>query len=67
MAEQAGECRTPTKEREFRFRTNAILPINPATGLVDLWDNVRARYPGAGVSGYADVEGSWDEARLTLR
>src|SRR5439155_24416947 len=63
----AASFRTINKDRSFHFQTNVILPINPATGLVDLWDNVKARYPGAGVSARADVQGSWDESRLTMR
>ena len=63
----AASFKTSKKERSFRFRTDVILPINPGTGLVDLWDNIEQLYPGAGVSVHADVEGSWDEARLTLR
>ncbi len=58
--------KTPNKERHFQVRTDVIAAINPQTGLADLWDNVKQRYPGAGISTYADVTGSWDNASLTL-
>src|SRR5438093_12107546 len=58
----AAYFRTPNKEREFRLRTNAILPINPATGLVDLWDNVSARFPGACYTGYDVYDDFWEDA-----
>jgi len=58
--------RTPNKERHFQTRTDAIAAINPETGLADVWDKVKERYPGASLSTYADVTGSWDDASLTL-
>src|SRR5437016_11186449 len=58
--------KTPNEERHFQVRTDVIIAINPQTGLADLWDNVKQRYPGAAISTYADVTGSWDDASLTL-
>jgi len=62
----AASFRTPNKARNLQVRTDAIAAINPQTGLADLWDNVQQRYPGARISTYADVTGSWDDASLTL-
>src|SRR5207247_1209199 len=62
----AASFKTTDKERRFQVRTEAILPINRQTGLDDLWENVKDQYPGVGISNYADVTGSWDDASLTL-
>ena len=58
---------TPDKSRDLHFRTVGIAPVNPLTGLFDVWDNVKTHYPDVNLSKYADVEGSWDEALLKLR
>jgi len=60
---------TKNKDRTFSFRTRGIFPIDPLTRLpVPDWDTVKKYYGAdAVISKYADVEGSWDEALLTLR
>src|SRR2546426_385809 len=62
----AASFKTANKAQPFQVRTDAILPINPQTGLADLWENVKQHYQGVGISNYADVTGSWDAASLTL-
>jgi hypothetical protein len=60
--------RTPDQGREFRFRTDFILPISPHTGQPVLFDTIKQNYaPDVTVSSSADVTGSWDEASLSLR
>ena len=63
----AASFNTPDKSRDLHFRTVGIAPVNPLTGLFDVWDNVKTHYPDVNLSKYADVEGSWDEALLKLR
>lgn len=53
--------RTPNKTNEFRFRTDSIQAIDPASGFTLPWENVRNRYQGVEhFSQHADVEASWD-------
>jgi hypothetical protein len=62
-----GSFQTPGKGRNFQFRVTGILPINPDTGLADVWDNVKTRYPDAQLSSFVDVEGSWNDSHLRLK
>ena len=58
--------KTKDKNNNFQFQTDLILPINPQTGVHDLWDNVKNFYPNATISEYADVKGSWNTSSLNL-
>ena len=59
--------KSKTKDRDFQFRTDLILPINPFSGNVDSWENIRKHYPeNVAVSEYADVTGTWDDTALSL-
>ena len=59
---------TTDKSKNFKFRTNEILPINPSTGMPDLWDNVKQHYEGVNlIQGFVDVEGEWNNATLSLK
>jgi len=58
---------TTGKEKNFCFRTNTILPINPNNGVVDSWDNVKAYYAAnIAMSSFADVTGKWDNNSVEL-
>lgn len=57
---------TLNKEKDFQFRTTTISPVNPTTGLVDVWDSLNNYYSEVRIPEYADVTGSWDENELTL-
>lgn len=59
--------RTQNKDREFKFRTGLILPINPLNGTPDSWEKLKQFFdPGTVIPEYADVEGSWDNNELRL-
>lgn len=59
--------RSKTKDRDFQLRTDLILPINPFSGNVDSWENIKQHYPeNVTISKYADVSGSWDDTALSL-
>lgn len=51
--------RTQNKDKDFHFRTDLILPIDPHSGMTASRDNVT-------VSKYADVTGSWGNDSLEL-
>lgn len=58
---------TPSKEKEFQFRTDLIRAIDPTSGTPNSWENVAAKFASGFVfSKYADVKGSWDENTLAL-
>ncbi|MDH4152979.1 MAG: FRG domain-containing protein [Nitrospira sp.] len=58
---------TASKDNNFRFRTNTILPISPTNGVIDNWDNVKAFYaPNIAISKFADVAGKWDDESIEL-
>lgn len=58
---------TPTAAKKFKFRTEGISPINPLTGLIDLWENVSRFYDGnVVIPEFADVNGAWSDEKLTL-
>jgi hypothetical protein len=58
---------TPSKEREFSFRTDPIQAVDPQTGNAVPWESVKSKFPeGTAFSSYADVRGSFDHASLTL-
>lgn len=60
--------RTTDKSQDFQFRTDAILPVNPISGIPDAWDRVKGHYSSDVVlSEYADVHGSWDDSTLSLK
>ena len=59
--------KSKTKNRDFQFRTDFILPINPFSGIVDSWEKIKQHYPeNVVISKYADVRGSWDDTSLSL-
>jgi FRG domain len=62
----AAHFRTQDKNKSFTFRAN-IWPVNPQTGIIDQWENVKHQY-GANVivSRFADVIGSFDNDMLKL-
>jgi hypothetical protein len=63
----AGFFRTKYKKRNFKFRTDLILPIHPFTGNTDSWENVKRFYSKeVTISEYADIKGSWDDEFLSL-
>ncbi len=63
----AAYFRTPNKDAQFQFRTDSILPIDPASGYIAPWEQIKDQYPQiAGFSQYADVTGSWTKDSLTL-
>lgn len=58
---------TQNKDKKFQFHTGNIAPINPKTGITDLWENVRNFYgENVSIPENADVTGTWDEKELTL-
>jgi len=59
--------KTESKKAAFQLRTPTILPIDPRSGTVAPWENVKQRYPEAvNFSKYADVTGSWTQESLEL-
>jgi hypothetical protein len=61
--------RTEGKDRNFKFRTQGILPINPSTGVICAIDEIRGIYGydnNSTLSQFADVEGRWDDDTLSL-
>lgn len=59
--------KTSDKIKNFKFRTNQIWPINPTTGMPDLWDNVKEHYKEVNlIWGFVDVEGEWNNETLSL-
>ena len=63
----AAAFETSDKSKNFKFRTNKIWPINPTTGMPDLWDNVKQLYEGIDlIWGYVDVEGEWNKKTLNI-
>lgn len=63
----AASFRTQDKEAHFQFRTDALQPIDPTSGLIVPWESVKTRYmKDMEFSKYADVTGSWDEHSLSL-
>lgn len=58
--------RTPEKERKFKFRTDAIVPINPFTGNTDSWENLKKHFRDNAISEFADAQGEWNESELIL-
>lgn len=58
---------TGSKEENFQFRTNQIMPINPTSGILDTWENVKQYYAeDAFVSKFADIIGSCNGDILSL-
>src|SRR5712691_2293421 len=63
----AASFRTQNKDKEFRLRTDLMLPIDPLSGIPTPWDNVKHHFPEImAFSKYADVNGSWGSDSLTL-
>lgn len=58
---------TCCKASDFTFRTSAISPINPQTGVADSWGNLK-RFFGQDVviPEFADVSGTWTETSLKM-
>jgi hypothetical protein len=58
--------RTKDKSASGQFRTDALLPLDPATWNVTTWEIVKDKFPNTVFSKYADVEFSFDEKSLTF-
>ena len=58
--------KTENKTKIFKLKTPMILPIDPRTGLMTVWDNVKQLYPNITFSKEAEVSGDWNEQRLVL-
>jgi len=58
---------TRNKERKFTLKENPILPINPMTGVIDSWINIKKLNADMKYSSHADVDGDWNEEILTVR
>ncbi|MCK9420395.1 MAG: hypothetical protein M0R70_13575 [Nitrospirae bacterium] len=57
---------TENKNKNFQFRTDLILPIDPP-GIPTSADKIRDHYTeNVGISNYADVNGSWESDSLKL-
>lgn len=58
--------RTHNKSSSLQFRAQ-VLPINPISGLPDLWEKVKNHYANdVTFSNFADIDVSWDECQLSL-
>ena len=57
---------TKDKNARGQFRTDALLPLDPATWNVTAWETIKAKFPNTVFSKYADVEFSFDAGSLTL-
>jgi hypothetical protein len=59
--------RTPDKNKDFKFRTSFIAPVNPMTGITDTWENVRSHYSkDLAIPEYAEVIGTWSDSVLKM-
>ncbi len=59
--------RTNDKSQQFSFRTSWISPVNPQTGVIDSWENVKKFYGDkVSIPEYADVNGSFSNEELIL-
>jgi hypothetical protein len=59
--------RTINKNTDFVFRTNAVLPVDPKTGMTGQWDEIKKNYaPNLILSQFADVNGSCRGDSLVL-
>jgi hypothetical protein len=60
--------KTETKDNNFKLRTQLIMPINPLSGIADIWENCKKSFvENITIPEYADVEGKWDDKNLTLK
>ena len=67
MPSTAAFFKTPNKDKEFRFRTDLLLPLDPASGMPAQWDSLKEKYPEVkGFSKNADVKGSFTKDSLNL-
>jgi len=58
---------TQNKNNDFHFQTNIVRPIDPKTGLVSLWENIKGYYSAdVRMPNYIDVTGSWGKEVLNL-
>ena len=59
---------TKSKAKNFKFKVKFINVINPATGNIDTWNNVKSifhseiKFPST-----AKIEGSWDDKHLKIK
>jgi hypothetical protein len=58
---------TKNKENKFTLKKNLISPINPMTGEIDSWINLKKLYGDMKYSSYADVDGDWNEEIFTVK
>jgi len=63
----AAKFRTQNKERKFSCRTEWIRPIDPDSGIIRLWQDIKEKYPqGTEFSKSAHLEGEWDDEELRI-
>jgi len=59
--------RTPDKANEFKVRTDALLPLDPSSGLPAPWESVRSKFAdNVSMPEYADVTGAYANDALSL-
>jgi hypothetical protein len=63
----AAVLKTKTKAKKFKLKTSIIFPIDPRTGVVTAWDQIKQFYPNITFSKEAEVSGGWDRKKLTLK
>ncbi|MGB8989180.1 MAG: FRG domain-containing protein [Candidatus Sulfotelmatobacter sp.] len=66
LPRSAAFFKTKDKSARGRFRTEALLPLDPATWNVTSWETLKANFPNIAFSKYADVDISSDDTALTL-
>src|ERR1700722_2193489 len=67
LPSSAATFRTPNKEKTLKFRTDALMPIDPATATVISWEEIKGRFGGdVAFSKFADVTVSFDGAQLAF-
>lgn len=63
----AVKFKTNNKDHDFQFSTNQIRPINPISGLPEVWENVQRLYAyNVTVAQSLDAQGSWNSDSLAL-
>jgi hypothetical protein len=66
MPSTAAVFEVQSTSQEFKFKTLAIFPINPSTGLPDSWESLKALFPNVTPPKEAECEGIWDEVSLRI-
>ena len=64
----AAAFKTKDKNRNLKFTTELILPIDPSTGKPDFWENIKKYYEGIWFpKSNVHVESNWNDKLLTLK